>query len=376
MSELVDLSQSEITHNNPDGKKINSVAIVGYANETLCFLKGSKADEIWTMNHHLYLDEKKTPENRDLPRVDRLFELHRPEWFTRKEVPDAIKYREWLGKEHPFPIYMLEKMPEFPSAILFPRQELKHDLFKHLWRGAENEVEYYTSSICLMIGFAIHLGVKRIEFYGVEMASDTEYADQKPAAEFIMGMAMGRGIDIYVHPKCALLKAAVYGYEGVPHVVRARLDYLKIHYQNLEKKATKREINDAKNYREGKEKNPWIAMKSEAVMMMHRGVLTAIDTLFLEHDEYVSAQFLEEKINSYTYQRGYFQAETNMVRAKFETRKADNNLTEAQQLWDTYREKRATMFALDGAIQFFRKLREECRLQKPTHELTLNIVED
>ncbi|CAK0781408.1 hypothetical protein CCP3SC15_910006 [Gammaproteobacteria bacterium] len=355
--------------------KPRSVAIVGYSNINLKYAKESKADELWTMNHHVFLQERMDADKRDIFRCDRLFELHRPEWFTRKEIPDALLYRKWLQEKKEFPIYMLDQMDEFPSCVKFQRDILKKELFSHLWRGDQNEVEYYTSSVCMMIAFAIHLGVERIEFYGVEALTDTEYADQKPGIEFMQGFAMGRGIDIVLHPTCALLNAQVYGYEGVPHIVHDRLDALIVHYKKLLEEADANANKIVAAFNSGKETDNNKAMDAVDWKHMYGGAVNAITILQNEHDAYVSAQFLEEKYRLYKNEEEQFKGKANMAKAESEILIKQKKKDEAKKVWDRYQHDRSVMMAFSGAIQVLKKLRDECRLMKPDHYLTKLIVE-
>src|SRR3990167_4200276 len=52
---------------------------------------------------------------------------------------------------------------------------------------------------------------ERIEIYGFEMADDEEWVHQKACAEFWIGYAMGKGIEIYTPPNCQILYSALYG---------------------------------------------------------------------------------------------------------------------------------------------------------------------
>ncbi len=355
--------------------KPKTVAIVGYSDVNLKYLKHSQVEEIWTMNHHWFLQEQLPEDKRDVPRVDRLFELHWPEWFTRKEVPRAVEYRAWLKKEHTFPIYMLQQMDEFPNCVVYPREEVKRDVFANLWRGDQNEIEYYTSSVGLMIAFAIHLGVERIELYGVEMATDTEYADQKPAGEFMLGLAAGRGIDVVLHPTCTLCNAQVYGYEGVPHILHDRLDALVGHYEQLQRAAEMEAERVTALFNTGREKDHDKALAAIDTKAMYYGAVAVLKTLQKEHDAYVSAQFLEQKMGMYQNEEENWKGLTNMAKAEAELLIKQKARQEAETKWKDYLDKRATMMAHSGATQVIKKLRQECRLMKPEHTLSRMIVE-
>jgi hypothetical protein len=74
--------------------------------------------------------------------------------------------------------------------------------------------DYFTNSISYMLAMAIDEGYQVIHVYGVDMAQDTEYGTQRPSCEFFLGVAVGRGIQIYVPKTSDLLKVRwMYGYE-------------------------------------------------------------------------------------------------------------------------------------------------------------------
>lgn len=76
--------------------------------------------------------------------------------------------------------------------------------------------QYFSNSVCYMLALAIEEGYERIELYGVNQAGLFEYMEQRKAVEFWLGVAIGRGIEIYIHPPTQLLKNKFdlpYGYE-------------------------------------------------------------------------------------------------------------------------------------------------------------------
>jgi hypothetical protein len=86
---------------------------------------------------------------------------------------------------------------------------------------------YFTSSIGYMLASAILEGrddsLKVVDpdaaygwigLYGIDLAADSEYADQRPNAEYLIGLARGLGIEVVIAEGAALLKAdRLYGYE-------------------------------------------------------------------------------------------------------------------------------------------------------------------
>ncbi len=187
---------------------MKTVALVGFASATLGFAHDSQADEFWSVNNAI---------DYNIPRIDRLFEIHPLEYLELKskgENNGQNKHWDWLLKEHPFPIYMQEVFPQFPSSVQYPFEDV-YALMGGIKRGERKEPKpYLTSSIGYMLPMAILEGFERIEIYGVEMASGTEYGYQKANTEFWIGMAAGQGIEIYIPEISALLNAKLYHVDG------------------------------------------------------------------------------------------------------------------------------------------------------------------
>ena len=337
-------------------------------------MKDSKADEIWTMNHHLYLDEQEPEALRNLPRgITRLFEVHKKDWFLRKEIPAAEKYWEWLQQPHPFPIYTIEPIPEIPAAVDYPREALRI-LFEHLWRG-DKQQEYYSSSVAMMFALAIYEGFDRIELYGIEMATGTEYADQRPGGEYWIGYANGRGIDVILHPRCHLCDAVVYGYEAVPHITKERMAALVAHYAGKSKEADEVAKAALQKFNSGQTKDHREAMAAVAWNAMYLGAYQMLEVLIEQDGTYVSAQHLEEYENKKTLEAERFKADVNVLRAEYNLltsfRKGSGR---SRKKWDEFIDARAHMYAYDGARQVVHLLREECKLRRPVHELRMQIA--
>jgi hypothetical protein len=112
---------------------------------------------------------------------------------------------EWLAKPHPFPIYMLAAYPEVPSSVAYPIE----DVIRSVGR------DYFTSTVAYAIALAASMeDVAEIGLWGIDLAHDTEYADQRPCAEYHLGRAEGRGIKVALHERSALMRQLHrYGYE-------------------------------------------------------------------------------------------------------------------------------------------------------------------
>lgn len=141
-----------------------------------------------------------------IPRWSRWFELHcfdtgRQRW--RKE------YCDWL-MACPGPLYTHARYPDIPHGEPFPFSRLLAKFGR-----------YFTNSITWMVAHAIDIGATDIAIYGVDMAvsdpvrgNNGEYEHQRPSCEWILGWAMGAGINVTVPEESDLLKCnALYAYE-------------------------------------------------------------------------------------------------------------------------------------------------------------------
>lgn len=175
------------------GMKQKKLAICGLATTTrMAAPFNDPTFDIWTC-HAGY---------KVLPRVDVLFEVHDPKVFGTHPEQFEKAYYEDLQK-WPKPIFMQEHYPEIPSSIAYPIKEI----VEQFGRFNTNTIEY-------MIWLAIRQGYEQIGIFGVEMEHGTEYVDQGRGVVYSIGIAMGRGIGIYIPPECQLFKLRwMYGFE-------------------------------------------------------------------------------------------------------------------------------------------------------------------
>lgn len=176
------------------------VALVGFASSYKDAPYDDDAWEIWGLNEAW----------KYLPRWDRWFELHKREIFAKEGDRDQAAHVVWLQQQpaDDRPIYMLQRFPDIPASRSFPLQELTEAFFPDQPAG------YWTSSVSYMLALAIAEGFQEIGLYGIDLASETEYAYQRPAAEYLIGVARGMGRTVTIAPGSALLKApARYGYD-------------------------------------------------------------------------------------------------------------------------------------------------------------------
>jgi len=174
----------------PDGiTKRKKVAIVGFASSSMNDAPFHDPEySVWAMNQ-LY---------RFIPRMDRHFEMHSN---FMDAVVEGTDYDEFL-KTCPVPTYMIENHPEYPNAVKFPIDRMV-DAFG----------DYFTSSVAFMLALAIEEGFTRIDLFGIDLIVGVEYQVQKSCVEYLLGVAMGKNIEVGVPLASALLKGARYGYK-------------------------------------------------------------------------------------------------------------------------------------------------------------------
>lgn len=188
-------AQGGIVRTEPQRKK---VAIVGFASSTLKYAPfGDPAYEVWGMNQ-LY---------RHIPRLDRHFDIHR-NW--REGNVEGTDHPLWI-QHSGIPSYLVERAPELPNTVRFPIERVMNSVTEKL--------PYFTSTVAYMIALAIAEGFETIGIFGIDLIVETEYENQKQCVEFMLGIAVGRGVNLEIPKQCALLKSAwMYGYEAEPNL--------------------------------------------------------------------------------------------------------------------------------------------------------------
>lgn len=195
---------------------MKSVALYGFAAETRDGIWQTRADQIWSITWAYKYD---------LPRIDRLLEIH-PIWIqARSKKPEYQKPRdhwEWLKKNHKIPVVMLVKHPEVPMCERYPLEQVQALL------PQDRRSKVLTSSFDYLMALAVLEGYERIEVYGFEMGSDTEYRYQREGAAYWIAQCDARGIDLVLPVNTALLRNKLYGYEGGSMIYRQDLERLRM----------------------------------------------------------------------------------------------------------------------------------------------------
>lgn len=146
-----------------------------------------------------------------LPRQTHWFDLHRfHEMYFRpreervvleSEIPVGSYVRpqghlEWL-RTRPHPVILHDPPPsDWPSTCqAFPWAQIR-----------EKYGDYFTSTPAWMLVWAIEQGYREIHVYGIHLATEWEYVEQRPCFEQWMRYAIDRGCKIVLPVGCPLLK--------------------------------------------------------------------------------------------------------------------------------------------------------------------------
>ena len=139
---------------------------------------------------------------------DLLFDMHPPElWKDPKKKFWDPTYFRWLQQNH-LPIMMQQRYPEVPCSIRYP--------FEHVI--TEFPRGYMTNTLAYMVALALQEGVTHLGIYGCHYDGQTEYGPQRGCAEYWLGIAEGRGVQVLIPPTCDLLNrpSLLYGYQSHP----------------------------------------------------------------------------------------------------------------------------------------------------------------
>ena len=168
--------------------------IVGMAPTTShLFIHEPLGIEVWGLNqgHALFTQEA-------MARFTRWFQVHPYEEMAARQLPE-LHHLDFLQQAQ-IPVYMEEVHPSIPNSVRYPCEAI----------GEMTGGTYLTSAPSFMLALAIYEGFELIKVYGIDMATATEYQDQRPCFEFLLGFAIAKGIKVWLPPGCPLLKGPLY----------------------------------------------------------------------------------------------------------------------------------------------------------------------
>jgi hypothetical protein len=197
----------------------NTLCIVGAHPKTLSKFDSQRTDcDVWVFN------EAVSGRLQWAQCATAVFQMHeRAIWSNPKNRNDPGHYA-WLKSQTAIPVYMQDKFEEVPGSERYPLEEII-ERFK---------IRYFTSSVSYALALAAYLGTyTRVEIYGVEMETNTEYQYQRDGVTLWIGVLLGLGVDVYA--PLGIFDQPLYGYEGevsIPYeTFEKRIDELAPHIE-------------------------------------------------------------------------------------------------------------------------------------------------
>ena len=136
-----------------------------------------------------------------LKRFTRWFQIHPWGPMVARQRPEH-GHVEWLA-QCGMPVYLEEAQAEIPTGVRYPYEEVVATIGSNY---------FATNSFGYMIALAIHERFEEIKLYGAAFGpKDISDAYARPCIEFLLGLAQGRGIRVWVPEGSALLKGDIYG---------------------------------------------------------------------------------------------------------------------------------------------------------------------
>jgi hypothetical protein len=217
------MSSERTETQSPEGSK--KIALIGFAESW----KTAPFDDPTV--HVMGLNEL----HKYLPRWDYWLEIHDGETLgvTKRDLSEGEQKRhlDWLSQNHGGKTIFMQPQfcdGRFPNAVPFPIERLA--------KWCPDGKPYFTSSIGMMLAWAIDQGYDWIGLYGIDLASDVEYRFQRANAEYFVGLARGMGKTVEIAPTSAICKGGhVYGFEK-PLTESKILSAVKNHQASLKKK--------------------------------------------------------------------------------------------------------------------------------------------
>jgi hypothetical protein len=190
-------------------RKIDKLTIVGLGKSVYDWvnyqwLNFEPEQEIWTINA-----------GATVFRHDIVFDMHSERWIAEMDEATLIRVmrrRSWL-KSHDKPIYMPKAMPEFPTSVTYPLEDVIQ----------KTGSCYFSTGIAYMLAMALCCGVKQLMLWGCDFSYDrnsNSHDEQgRACAEYWVGRLVGAGCHVGSSPGSHFMdghrrsQGKIYGYD-------------------------------------------------------------------------------------------------------------------------------------------------------------------
>lgn len=162
----------------------------------------------------------------NMPRISQRFELHR--WNPKDVARYGQPYIQYL-QNFDGPVWMAKKYDDIRNCHILPWKALVRKYSPY----------FFTSSIAWMFAMAIEQEPSAIHLYGIDMATNQEYKDQRMGLQYFALLAQTKGIEIYAPAEADVFAPApLYGICETSHEwwkQRTRLMWMNGERQRLAK---------------------------------------------------------------------------------------------------------------------------------------------
>lgn len=196
--------------------KVKTVAIVGSHNSSRSKAPWLNTNiPIWVFNA--------APIFEWCERATVVFELHPAGEYTEPLNQEKLYWDGFLQKQQQIPVYMQKVDPRVPMAVEYPLNEVVNKYLYNFTRGDAINT-YMTSTPCYAIALALLQGYERIELYGIEMETNSEYIYQRDGVGLWLGIALGLGVEVNIVETSTMFQSPLYGYDD-EHTTITREDF-------------------------------------------------------------------------------------------------------------------------------------------------------
>lgn len=142
-----------------------------------------------------------------------MLEMHPADVFTNERNIINPDYWKWLQQDHDGRIIWLQQAnPLIPGSKAYPLYQVSEEYMQNISREGERVWGYFTSSVAYALALAGWFGYQRVELYGIEAETRTEYEYQRDGIFFWMGMLAAQGVEIYIPEQCSFFDRPLYAY--------------------------------------------------------------------------------------------------------------------------------------------------------------------
>jgi len=153
------------------------------------------------------------------PKANAFFQMHHEAiWKSPKNRSDENHYN-WLKSGKTPTAYMQKKYKEVPKSVRYPIESVL-SLVKNVRivvNGKEKDFKYFSCSPDFALALVADMWkkgkrYKRVEVWGIELETESEYQYQRTGFAFWTGYLAGLGVNLFLNN--SIFDAPMYGYEG------------------------------------------------------------------------------------------------------------------------------------------------------------------